>query len=242
LYLTTSFGSCSRISLLAFPQHCTFVRVYPSYGDYNDGLDVGFFSRGAYDGDNRYSCDAIPPGDDVGAALKGGRAFGILGWMAHTLALFMVVAIEGCVTWRKQLIWNICRGLVISSAVCSVLIFSVFADEDCTEGETIECAPGPSGIIAVINITILMTASVVSYLTDVPNQPFLYVRRWMEGDGGAVGAQKVCFNSSGAAKKPVMNDEPAGKISSPIAVEEDTTANSHTDHPREPPGDSVLDV
>lgn len=184
--------------------------------DYKDGIDIGLFSFRDYDikGDEN-GCRNFAPDDDIDAGQKAARAFAIMGFMFHTVAFGMVFMMEYFTTWYKQTMWNVSRGLIVASAVCSALVFSAFAD--CADVDGIKCVPGPSGIIGVFNFFVLIAVIAISFLTSVPQHPVYSVTRW---NASAI-IEATPPDAKAGMKKPIEDVVP-------VTPPEPTT-NSHTE-------------
>ena len=157
---------------------CSAMRALEQNQDYKDGLDFGLFSRADYDKDgDRYACIAYPPDMPIDVALNAGRAFGVFGFIFHTLASLLALSLELCVSWHNELAWNTVRGLLVASTVCSLFVFVALANEDCTDDNGLHCAPGPSGIVGIFNILFLVGVVGLSFITPAPKETFFVVKR-----------------------------------------------------------------
>ena len=154
------------------------MRIYlAGFESYDDGVGLGLLSQQTEAGGTctMLSDTAI---DDMPTAMKVTRIFGFLGYAFHSLALITVIALEAFCTYQKSalLLWKCVRLGVISAFICSILLFATFFQETCTTrafGIGFKCAPGPTGIVAIINVFMLVALIVVSQKTDAPTQPTL---------------------------------------------------------------------
>ena len=161
--------------------------------------------------------------DDMGAGQKAARAFGIMGFMFHTVALFLVVLLEFFMIWRKGILWNVVRGLTIASGVCSILVFSAFAG-DCDQNG-IKCVPGPSGIIGIFNIFVLIAAVTVCFLTSAPVHPIYSITKWNGGTPPLTSTHHEGSNKTTAGEKSPQE----AVVPVPAPTVDEPTTNSHTD-------------
>lgn len=161
--------------------HCTFIRFFSNNVD-DPGHFYGIFREPRYSFDRLYTCVRFLR--EINGARYASRAFGVLGYMCHTLALIILFFLEGClVTVRKDLLWKIVQRLTIGSALFSVLIFVMFGWEFCRD-PFISCVPGPTGILAIFNIFGLFAAVVLSCLINAPRHPLLSVHWWSSDNSG----------------------------------------------------------
>lgn len=153
------------------------MRVYlvAGFQSYGDGGDIGMFSM---ESDSGSSCEAF--GDDMEnempTALKISRAFGITGYVFHSMAMLTVITLEaGCAFKSSTILWTLVRFCVIASMLCSIMLFASFFQELCSVkllgAIGLTCAPGPVGVIAIINVFVLVVLIVVSRKTDAPTKP-----------------------------------------------------------------------
>ena len=176
--------------------HCTFINIGDKDTTWTDRREYGLFNYPLKDGGGIiYACRPYSPTTiaNLDPGEMSARVFGALGYILHVTTLLLVLITEMCLRTSSHLaverIWLTSRIILIWSFVCSILIFRVYAKEECTNKEQYPetiCSPGPAGIMALFNIVILIPTIVLSWLTGSPTHPCLYVRWWQDGDGNIV--------------------------------------------------------
>jgi len=142
---------------------CKFLEINSS--------DFGMFS--AYS-ESRERCIPYAKDASFDGAENAARAFGVLMNLTLSFAMTFIVGIilfipEGKLT---KILWMVCRGLLPASAVFSVLMFSIFGNDACTEDEfSVDCSTSAAGIIDSLNIFILIACTVLCCLVQPPAEP-----------------------------------------------------------------------
>lgn len=197
---------------------CSSVRAFREDEDYKDGYDFGLFRQADYDKNgDRYACIAYHPDMPKNTALNYGRAFGAFGFIFHTLALFLALSMELCLSSHVEVAWKSVRGLIAASTICSPLIFIALANEDCADDNGLQCRPGPGGIIGICNIFFMIAVMGLSLITKAPLNT-LFVRRISEQDEEA--------GEAAEAPKEGKMDEASGTQSEVSHVSTPITAKS----------------
>lgn len=116
--------------------------------------------------------------EEMPTAFKLSRAFGLVGYAFHWVALLTVMALEAftfckmnCTGNHFTMLWKLVRVWIVVALPCSIMVFATFFDELCTadlDFLSFTCAPGPAGIIAIVNVFVLVALIVVSGKTDAP--------------------------------------------------------------------------
>jgi len=159
--------------------------------------------------------------------------------MSLTLSIAMVIIIsimlfipEGKLT---MILWNVCRGLLPASAVFSVLMFSMFGNESCTDFDNIECSTSTAGIINSLNVFILIGCTVLCSLAPPPPEPVFAVSIRLsknvnkeKGEGDA--------SESGPSKQVVEAVEIEVKDGKPVIKQEIPTNSSPETNKSNRPG------
>ena len=157
---------------------CSFMRAVGQNQGYSDGFDFGLFSQAEYNSDgDRYGCVAYSPGMRKDVALNAARAFGVFGFIFHTVALLLALLLELCLSRQTEFIWNTMRGLMIAAMLCSLLVFVALANENCTDENGLNCAPGPGGIVGIFNILMLGVLTGALFITPAPKETLFVVKR-----------------------------------------------------------------
>mmetsp|Transcript_19764 Transcript_19764/g.23723 ORF Transcript_19764/g.23723 Transcript_19764/m.23723 type:complete len:273 (+) Transcript_19764:83-901(+) len=140
---------------------CKFIEINSS--------DYGMFS--VYS-ESRERCIPYAKDASFDGAESAARAFGVLMSLTLSFAMAFIVGIMLFIpeSMLTKILWMVCRGLLPASAVFSVLMFSIFGNDACTE-DSADCSTSGAGIIDSLNVFILIACTVLSCLVQPPTEP-----------------------------------------------------------------------
>ena len=166
---------------------CEFVLIAPQAGFQISSSDssrgYGFYHRMIYDVNNKktgcLAYEHVLKKDYLSdSAWKAGRAFGILTAMIMTINVMLLGMVLLFVHRNRLLLWRLVKALLIVTFLTQLFTFSVFASDVCKSFQDIPttCQAGSSSKIAAVNVFVLLSLIVISFLVPPPSHPMF--RRW----------------------------------------------------------------
>lgn len=154
-------------------RHCTFMLIGPIGGNKSDYSGIGLYTRASYDGDDITGCLSYPDNarDAFDFYFELARACGAIAasFMSAAVLLHLVHLFGRRAT---EVTWYITRVLLPSAVIAELLVFLVFRSELCNSNpDFVECIPGGSGIVVMINLFLLTALSVVMCIVPPPAIP-----------------------------------------------------------------------
>lgn len=151
---------------------CTMLLVGPTGGSRADFSGLGLFSRAAYHDSNLIGCVAYPEDatNDFDAPFQASRIFGAITGFLLT-AVFFLCTLLLFFKQAKEEIWIIMRTLLPCATVSQLLVFVAFKTRTCSASDLVQCRPGPTGIIVIFNVFLLVILSVGFCMIPPPPGP-----------------------------------------------------------------------
>jgi len=151
--------------------------------------------------------------------------------MAMTLSLLivnlMILFLTDFATRRCFLI--VVRVLFLSAFVCSLLMFMIFAMQEC-DSDGMKCVPGGAGIVACFNVVILLVLCVLILITPAPQNP-IFLAIW--NDPGEKHHEEQPRSRS-PSKRRVTRDDSSSRASSKRNLSPPSSPNRRVDRPISP--------
>ncbi len=155
---------------------CTFLRIGLNDTKFSDFLDeVGIFQVNL-DAPEGHRCAAFSNTTPVSSGFKAARAFGVLASLMLGVAMMQVACLLLFVDYKRDCQWLMVKIQIISSFICELLTFSAFSQDDCSI-PNIKCVPGAVGILAILNVLILMVLSWMYCVLSAPEYPLFEITR-----------------------------------------------------------------
>jgi hypothetical protein len=156
-----------------------------------DSTHVGLFSQAMYDlsdgaghGTSKLGCVNYSDHDEFDGMFRAGRAFAVL---TPICALIAFLFIGYSLAWRPQQtprLWMASKASIVAATVCQMLVFFALGSQFmCTQHS---CALTGVGILAIMNILLLVGVSVFLCLESAPTTP--WITWWNEEEHGAAEA------------------------------------------------------
>jgi len=131
---------------------------------------VGFFN---YEDDGK--CKRIEEDIDE-AGLKAGRLFAVLQSLIVSAVLVLLMLLHTVVLPKlyQQRLCTTIRALLYSSIWCQLFSFFIFEVSSCkSENSVIDCTLGGAGVVAILNVFLLIGVSALSFFVQLNPKPFL---------------------------------------------------------------------
>jgi hypothetical protein len=124
-----------------------------------------------------HRCVAYPGSTFINAGFRAARAFGVLASLMLGVSMMQVACLQLFVDYKRDSQWLLVKVQIILSIVCELLTFSAFSEDSCSI-PNVKCVPGAVGILAIINIMLLIVLSWMYCVLTPPDYPvFEVVRR-----------------------------------------------------------------
>ncbi len=171
-FLTMLLVTVAWIVSIVGTSRCTLLLVGPNGGSRADYAGLGLFSRAAYDDSNLIGCLAYPKyaTNDFDAAFQASRVFGAIAAFLLS-AIFFLCSLLLFFKRAKDEIWIITRILMPCATISQLLVFVAFKTKTCSASDLIECRPGPSAIVVILNVFLLVVLSVGFFIFPPPPGP-----------------------------------------------------------------------
>jgi hypothetical protein len=181
-------GLASLFAVLSASDCSFMVAARYSY----DSTHVGLFSQAMYDlsegaaqGTSKLGCVNYSDHDDFDGMFRAGRAFAVLTPICCLIAfLFMGYALA----WRPQhstpRLWMVSKVSIVAATVCQMLVFFALGSQFMCSQHS--CTLTGVGILAIMNILLLVGVSVCLCLESAPTTP--WITWWNEEEHGAIEA------------------------------------------------------
>lgn len=154
---------------------CTFLRIGLSDTKYGELDEFGIFQINL-DSPEGHRCAAYRGATPISAGFKAARAFGVLNSLALGIAMVQVACLQLFTDYKRSCMWLSVRVEIIIGFVCQLLTFSAFAEESCGFPDT-KCVPGAAGILAIINVVLLMVLMWMYWILPSPAGPMFEITR-----------------------------------------------------------------
>lgn len=166
--------TCAWAVTVAGVSGCTFIMVGLSGGAEINLSGIGLFTRSVYEDDHMIGCLAYPQDVKIGfdQVFLASRVFGTVSAMLMSVVYILHVS-QIFVHGAKEEIWLAIRVLLPSVTVFQLLVFIAYRTNTCTEREFIECVPGQLGIWVILNVILLASLTVVTFLMPAPAHPLV---------------------------------------------------------------------
>ncbi|GAX10755.1 hypothetical protein FisN_14Lh275 [Fistulifera solaris] len=171
-FLTMLLVTIAWIVSIVGTSRCTLLLVGPKDGTRADYAGLGLFSRAAYDDSNLIGCLAYPKyaTNDFDAAFQASRVFGAIAAFLLS-AIFLLCSTLLFFQRAKDEIWIIMRILMPCATISQLLVFVAFKTKTCSASDLVECRPGPSAIVVILNVFLLVVLSVGFFIFPPPPGP-----------------------------------------------------------------------
>lgn len=159
--------------------HCSFFKIGNENINYHSLDNKGLFREAFYDNVHSYrGCLSYADSAEWSGSFKAARAFGVLTAISMTLAVIMVTFLILFATDHdlRQLLLLLLRIILPFALFSHLMIFTVFSVDEC-QIDGIKCPPGPVGIVAILNIAVLLTPTFLVFLTPPPTHS-IFVPFW----------------------------------------------------------------
>ena len=154
---------------------CTFIRIGLSDAAYSDLSEFGIFQVNL-DAPGGHRCAAYPASTFISAGFKTARAFGVLASLLLGVAMVQVACLQLFTDYKRDFVWTMVKVEIIMAFVCQLLTFSAFAEDNCSFPAN-KCVPGAVGILAIINVIILMVLIWMYWVLSPPDFPTFEIRQ-----------------------------------------------------------------
>jgi hypothetical protein len=171
-FLTMLLVTVAWIVSIVGTSRCTLLLVGPKGGSRADYAGLGLFSRAAYDDSNLIGCLAYPKyaSNDFDAAFQASRVFGAIAAFLLS-AIFFLYNLLLFFKRAKDEMWIIMRILLPCATISQLLVFVAFKTKTCSASDLVECRPGPSAIVVILNVFLLVVLSVGFFIFPPPPGP-----------------------------------------------------------------------
>ena len=155
---------------------CNFLNVTIS------GTNVGTFGLFSAENSNG-NCEKYGDNFEFVSAHKAGRAFGVIANLLLVLA-FVSVSLVIFVLKEKaaRMVWTTARILFVLALLSVLFTFSIFAVEECTDGDSVTCEPGGAGGANITNVFVLIGILSTVWCIPIPDEPMINVGRPRESN------------------------------------------------------------
>lgn len=160
---------------------CTFLLVGATGQDRMSFSGLGLFNRAYYMNDDILGCISYSPSarNKFDGPLEVGRAFAVFNVILMTISFLSYFILHGFMqpSGMKNTIWLAAAQVTIPCAFISQLIvFSAFRTEGCTGMDHVDCVPGVTGIVAILNTFLQFSLSVLIFSISTPSRPLFHIR------------------------------------------------------------------
>jgi hypothetical protein len=170
--LFLSFLSC--LFALISVAGCTYMKMGESALEYDVLVPSGIFREPVYNEERSevLGCVRYADSRQVDRGFKIVRAMAVLMVLCLSIIFFLITPTILFITnaGKRVIFYSLCRVLAIPALVFNCIMFILFGRKECTSG-AIQCSPGFSGILAIINTFIIFILAVLLFLTPVPSHP-----------------------------------------------------------------------
>lgn len=153
---------------------CTFVKSGLESASYRDLAEFGLFNYN-FASDER-QCVSYGNTVNYSAAAKTARAFGVICCLLTGFAMIQALSLQLFLRSNRELVWKSTRILLMAAPLAQLLTFTTFGDDVCL-APNVKCVPGAAGIIAILNVFVLVALAVVCCITPPPAQPLYEIKR-----------------------------------------------------------------
>lgn len=201
--------------------YCSFM-LQGFEGESKTGL--GHYSAEFGDGCLKYDKD-INESPFEGAD-QAARAFATMAALFTGFSMMMVVCMQCFLTKALKPLWWTVRILLVSSFFSQCFSFILFASDRCdNSSDNFGCSLGGAGIVAVLNLFVLVALIVFSIMVPPPQHPFLVVRWHQEERQATVSG----YQSNVAAAPGDQDDTKITVVEGPDGTRTTTKEITHPD-------------
>ena len=153
---------------------CTFVRNGFEGASYTDLSELGLFGYNLASDERQ--CVSYSNTVNFSAAAKTARAFGVICCLLTSFIMLQVLSLQMFLQPKREFVWKSTRFQVIAAPLAQILTFTVLGDDVCLEPNA-KCVPGAAGIVALINVFVLIALACVCWINTSPEQPLYEIKR-----------------------------------------------------------------
>jgi hypothetical protein len=147
-----------------------------TYMEMGGGTAAGIFREPIYDDDDDSTkilgCVRYADSRQVDRGFKIVRAMSVLMLICMTAIVLLITPTVLFMTNHAKRIsfYSLCRILVSPTLIFHCIMFILFGREECASAE-MQCSPGFSGKIAIINTFVIFILAILLFVTPVPTHP-----------------------------------------------------------------------
>lgn len=165
-------------------QRCTFAVVKPkSYSQSSVSSELGLYSHAVDNNGEFLGCVAYPNHTvrEFDGAFRAARAFGAITTLLTT-GVFVLGILQLAVMRLVKGSWYAFRAMLPAATITQLVAFVAFGSEKCSLQGLVECHPGGTGVVVILNVFLMVTLSALVILVPPPENPVFKVFKLRDHD------------------------------------------------------------